>query len=300
MYEREEDVRMKNQDRRMRAEALEKANVLVEAMPWIHAKNGRTVVVKYGGAAMEDPKLCREVVADLELMKLVGMRVVLVHGGGKAINRLLDKLELPVSFKDGLRVTDDETMEAVAEVLIGKVNQELVWSLNEYGNNAVGISGADGKTLKCRQIDPDLGHVGEVTKVNTELIEAILENGYMPVIASVGCGPDGLYNINADIAASKIAQALGAHTLAYLTDVDGLYSDIDDEDSLISQLTREEARTILESGTLTTGMIPKITSIVEALDAGVHDVRIMNGTFPHALLLESFTDAGIGTIFYRD
>ncbi|MEE1158542.1 MAG: acetylglutamate kinase [Atopobiaceae bacterium] len=291
---------MKRDDRKRRDEALQKANVLVEAMPWIHRMNGRTVVVKYGGAAMEDPSLCKEVIADIELLKLMGMRVVLVHGGGKAINRLLTQLDLPVSFKDGLRVTDDATMEAVAEVLIGKVNQELVWALNEFGPNAVGISGADGKTLSCTQVDPDLGHVGEVTKVNTGLIESVLEDGYIPVIASVGCGPEGLYNINADIAASKIAQALGAHTLAYLTDVDGLYGDIDDEESLISSLNLEEAHLILESGGLTAGMIPKITSIVEALESGVHDVRIMNGTFPHALLLECFTDAGIGTVFYRD
>ncbi len=244
--------------------------------------------------------MCSEVMADLELMKLMGMRVVLVHGGGKAINKLLAKLEIPVAFKDGLRVTDDATMETVAEVLIGKVNQELVWALNAYGNNAVGISGADGKTLVCRQVDPDLGHVGEVTKVNTGLIESVLADGYVPVIASVGCGPDGLYNINADIAASKVAQALGAYTLAYLTDVDGLFGDVDDEDSLISSITRDEAQAMLDGGALTAGMIPKITSIVEALDAGVHDVRIMNGTFPHALLLESFTDAGIGTIFYQE
>ena len=291
---------MKKDDRNRRDQALQKANVLVEAMPWIHKMNGKTVVVKYGGAAMEDPRLCREVIADIELLKLIGMNVVLVHGGGKAINRLLTRLDIPVAFKDGLRVTDDETMEAVAAVLIGKVNQELVWALNEYGSNAVGISGADGKTLSCRQVDPDLGHVGEVVKVNPELIESVLNDGYIPVIASVGCGPDGLYNINADIAASKIAQALRAHTLAYLTDVDGLYSNINDEESLISSLNLKEAHAILDSGTLTAGMIPKIASIVEALDSGVHDVRIMNGTFPHSLLLECFTDAGIGTVFYQE
>ncbi len=185
-------------------------------------------------------------------------------------------------------------------MLIGKVNQELVWALNEYGNNAVGITGADGKTLVCRQVDPALGHVGEVHKVHTGLIESVLADGYIPVVASVGCGPDGLYNINADVAASKIAQALHAHTLAYLTDVDGLYADFDDKDSLISQLTLAEARGMLEGGELSQGMIPKIGSIVEALEAGVHDVRIMNGTFPHALLLESFTDEGVGTIFYGE
>ncbi len=291
---------MRREDAQRRVEAQKKANVLVEAMPWIQKMSGTVMVVKYGGAAMEDTELCKSVLADIELLKLMGIRIVLVHGGGKAINALLKKLEVPVRFEDGLRVTDDQTMEAVAEVLIGKVNQELVWLLNQYGANAVGISGADGKTLKCRQVDPKLGHVGEVVEVNTDLIESVLERGYIPVVASVGCGPDGLYNVNADIAASKVAQALGAHTLAYLTDVDGLYGEIGNEESLISSLTRLECHLILESGELTTGMIPKIASIAEALDAGVHDVRIMNGTFPHALLLEQFTDAGIGTAFYQD
>ena len=291
---------MKREDAKRREAALAKAQVLMEAMPWIYKKSQTTMVVKYGGAAMEDESLCRSVMDDIELMKLMGIRVVLVHGGGKAINRLLGALEIPVAFKDGLRVTDDATMEVVAEVLIGKVNQDLVWTLNEYGANAVGISGADGKTLKCRQVDPDLGHVGEVIEVKTDLIDAVLDRGYIPVVASVGCGPDGLYNINADIAASKIAQALGAHTLAYLTDVDGLYASLEDTDSLISSLTKSETREILDSGTLSSGMIPKIGSIYEALESGVHDVRIMNGTFPHALLLELFTDSGIGTIFTQD
>ena len=291
---------MQERDIKARESALGKAEVLTEAMPWIHAHNGETMVVKYGGAAMENPELCRQVMADLELLKLMGIRVVLVHGGGKAINKLLGALELPVSFKDGLRVTDDATMEAVQMALIGKVNQQLVWELNEYGNNAVGLSGADGKTIKCRALDPELGHVGEVTAVNTHLIESVLDDGYVPVIASVGCGPEGFYNVNADIAASKVAQALGAHTLVYLTDVDGLYADFNDKNSLLSRITRAETHLLLESGELESGMIPKIGSIAEALDAGVQDVRILNGTFPHALLLEIFTDTGIGTMFTQE
>lgn len=288
---------MRKRDAYERDKALEKAKILTEAMPWIHRHNGQTIVVKYGGAAMEDADLMRQVVADLELLKLMGVRVVLVHGGGKAINKLLDDLKLPVSFKDGLRVTDDATMEAVQMVLVGNVNQKLVWALNEYGNNAVGISGADGKTFKCRQVDPELGRVGTVTKVNTHLIESILDDGYVPVIATVGSGPDGFYNINADVAASQVAQALHADTLVYLTDVDGFYREYGNEDSLISVMTKGEAHELLDSGTLASGMIPKIRSIVEALDAGVQDVRILNGTFPHSLLLEIFTDAGIGTMF---
>ena len=277
--------------------AAAKAGVLVEALPWINKMNGKTFVVKYGGAAMEDRELCCEVVKDLVLMHRVGVRLVLVHGGGKAINALMKRLDAPVTFKNGLRVTDDATMEAVQMVLVGQVNQKLVWALNEFGENAVGISGADGKTFKCQQVDPDLGRVGKVVKVNTNLIESILDDGYVPVIATVGSGADGFYNINADVAASQVAQALGADTLVYLTDVDGFYRDVNDPDSLIAAMTKDEAHELLFSGTLASGMIPKIRSIVEALDAGVQDVRILNGTFPHSLLLEIFTDAGIGTMF---
>lgn len=288
---------MRKRDAQERAKALDKATILTEAMPWIHRHNGQTIVVKYGGAAMEDDELMRQVIGDLELLKLMGMRVVLVHGGGKAINRLLDSLQLPTQFKGGLRVTDEATMEAVQMVLVGQVNQKLVWALNEFGENAVGMSGADGKTFKCQQVDPDLGRVGKIVKVNTHLIESILDDGYVPVIATVGSGADGFYNINADVAASQVAQALGADTLVYLTDVDGFYRNVEDPDSLIAAMTKEEAHELLFSGTLASGMIPKIRSIVEALDAGVKDVRILNGTFPHSLLLEIFTDAGIGTMF---
>ena len=291
---------MRRHDRIMREEALQKANVLVEALPWINEWRGETVVVKYGGSAMESEELMAGVVADIEMLKLMGMRVVLVHGGGKAINRLLSQLDIPVRFKDGLRVTDDATMEAVQEVLIGKVNQRLVWALNEYGNNAVGISGADGKTFKCEPVSADLGRVGRIRKVNCELVEAVLDAGYIPVVASVGCGPDGFYNVNADVAASETAKALKAHKLIYLTDVDGLLDDVDDEDSLVTQVTRSETHQLLESGTLSSGMIPKVTAIASALDAGVEQVHILNGTYPHSILLEIFTDAGIGTMFTQD
>lgn len=291
---------MKKRDTRLRDGALGKAEVLVEALPWVNAMRGKTMVVKYGGAAMEDEGLMGQVVANIEMLKLMGVRVVLVHGGGKAINALLSRLELPVSFKDGMRVTDDATMEAVQMALVGKVNQRLVWALNEYGKNAVGISGVDGKTIKARQLDPGLGRVGEVTEVSCNLIESILDDGYVPVIASVGCAADGFYNINADVAASKVAQALHADTLVYLTNVDGLLEDPSDPDSLISRLTRTETHELVESGRLEEGMIPKIASIAEALDAGVSDVRILNGTFPHALLLEIFTDSGVGTMFVQD
>lgn len=291
---------MKQRDRQERERASSKVDVLNEALPWIHRMAGKTFVIKYGGSAMEDPELCRQVVADIEMLKLLGIRIVLVHGGGKAISAHVKALGLPVQFKGGLRVTDDATMEAVREVLVGKVNQDLVWALNEYGHNAVGISGADGKTLKAEQIDPELGRVGRIREVDPSLIETILEDGYIPVVATVGCAPDGFFNINADVAAGKIAEAMGADKLIYLTDVDGLYGDVADEDSLIQSLTRSETHDLLDSGTLDGGMLPKIRSIAEALDAGVSEVVILNGTFPHSLLLEIFTDAGCGTMFTQD
>lgn len=291
---------MKKRDRMERDRAAGKAELLCEALPWINKMSGKTFVIKYGGSAMEDPELCRQVVADIEMLKLMGVRIVLVHGGGKAINAMLKRLDVPVKFKDGLRVTDDETMEAVQEVLVGHVNQQLVWALNEYGHNAVGISGADGKTLKAEPVDPDLGRVGRIREVDTNLINTILDDGYIPVVATVGCGPDGFYNINADVAADKIAEAMGADKLIYLTDVDGLFRDFSDGDSLVAQLTRTETHELLESGTLDGGMIPKIRSVAEALDAGVSEVVILNGTYPHSLLLEIFTDAGCGTMFTQD
>ncbi len=277
--------------------AQRKAEVLTEALPWINKMRGKTVVVKYGGSAMEDRKLMVQVLEDVELLKLMGMRVVLVHGGGKAISAMLARLDMPVQFKNGLRVTDDDTMEAVQEVLIGKVNQQLVWALNEYGHNAVGISGADGKTLKAVPVSPELGRVGHIREVSPELIETILDDDYIPVIASVACGSDGFFNVNADEAASAVAEALHADKLIYLTDVDGLFADVNDRGSLIRSLTKAETKSILASGELAGGMVPKVRSIVEAMDRGVSEVVILNGKSPHSLLLEIFTDAGVGTLF---
>lgn len=280
--------------------AQRKAEVLTEALPWINKMRGKTVVVKYGGSAMEDPKLMVQVLGDIELLKLMGMRVVLVHGGGKAISAMLTRLNMPVQFKNGLRVTDDDTMEAVQEVLIGKVNQQLVWALNEYGHNAVGISGADGKTLKAVPVSPELGRVGHIREVSPELIETILDDDYIPVIASVACGPDGFFNVNADEAASAVAEALHADKLIYLTDVDGLFADVNDKGSLIRSLTKAETKSILASGELAGGVVPKVRSIVEAMDRGVSEVVILNGKSPHSLLLEIFTDAGVGTLFTQE
>ena len=216
--------------------ATEKAQVLIEALPWINKMNGKTFVVKYGGAAMEDRELCREVIKDIVLMHRIGVRIVLVHGGGKAINALMKQLDIPVQFKDGLRVTDEAAMNVVQMALVGNVNQMLVSQINSYGELAVGISGSDGRTFECTAQDPALGRVGKIDKVNTKLVSEVLDDGYIPVIASVGWGEDGSFNVNADLAASEMAKAMGADKLVYLSDVDGLFRDFNDKDSLISRM----------------------------------------------------------------
>lgn len=287
-------VRMDDQINQKRAE------VLAEALPWINASSGKTFVVKYGGSAMEDPELCRQVVADIVLMKLVGIRVVLVHGGGKAISALMDALDLEVAFKNGLRVTDDAAMRAVQMALVGEVNQMLVSQVNAYGDYGVSITGADGRTIEAIPVSEELGRVGAVSKINTRLIESILDDGYIPIVAGVGWAPSGAYNINADLAASEMAIALHADKLIYLSDVDGLYRDFSDKDSLLSSLTLNDARELVESGTLESGMIPKVRSSVQALEAGVERVHFLNGTYPHSILLEIFTNAGIGTMFKQN
>ena len=278
----------------------DRARVLAEALPWINASAGKTFVVKYGGSAMEDKELCRQVIIDIVLMKLVGIHVALVHGGGKAISALMDQLDLDVKFVDGLRVTDDAAMRAVQMALVGEVNQMLVSNINSYGDYAVGITGADGRTFEATQVSRKLGRVGKVSKVNTRLVESILAEGYIPVIAGVGWSEGGSYNINADLAASELAKALGADKLIYLSDVDGLYRDFSDKDSLLASLTLDDARELVASGTLESGMIPKVTSSVDALESGVGSVHFLNGTTPHSLLLEVFTNAGIGTMFRQN
>ncbi len=289
-----------NRTRAEHLQAATKAEVLVEALPWINKMSGKTFVVKYGGAAMEDRELCREVVKDLVLMYLIGVRLVLVHGGGKAINALMKQLDVPVQFKDGLRVTDDAVMHVVQMALVGDVNQMLVSQINAYGDIGVGVSGADGRTFECRASDPALGRVGTIEKVNTKLVSEILDDGYIPVIASVGWGEDGAYNVNADLAAAAMAKALGADKLVYLSDVDGLFRDFSDRESLISRMTLDEMRDLIGSGSLERGMIPKMASAADALEQGVRRVHFLNGTTPHSLLLEFLTNSGIGTMFLKE
>ena len=286
-------------DRHLSLENDKTAQLLFEALPWIKNLTGKTVVIKYGGAAMVDAQLRADVMSDIVLLKIIGMKPVIVHGGGKAINEALSHYDLPVRFKDGQRVTTPETMEIVREVLAGKVNQELVAAVNAHGNLAVGVSGSDAGTLIAEPLDPELGRVGKITRVNADYLETLMDSEYIPVIATVAQGEDGgFFNINADVAAGHIAAAVHAHKVIFLTDVDGLYEDFADKDSLISNLTMEECQAMLDADEVDKGMIPKLESCIHALRGGVFRSHIINGTTPHSLLLELLTDAGVGTVIH--
>jgi len=282
-------------------ELLGKAGTLMEALPWIKSTWGGTVVIKYGGAAMTDPALRDSVAADIVLMKLVGINPVIVHGGGPEITSYMERLGMKVEFYQGLRVTDDAAMELVKMVLVGKVNKGLVSAINQHGRLAVGIAGDDGNLIKARQLDERLGRVGQISNIDTTVVTNLIDDGFIPVIASVAAGDDGgSYNINADLVAGEIASALDADKVIFLTDVDGLYADFDDKDSLISALSLEEAENMVAYDQLSSGMIPKVGACIHALRAGVERAHILNGTTPHALLLEVYTDAGVGTMITRD
>jgi len=273
----------------------DKAAILMESLPWIKRAWGRTVVIKYGGAAMTDEVLRHSVAADIVLMKLVGINPVIVHGGGPEITSYMNRLEMPVEFIDGLRVTTPEAMELVRMVLVGKVNGDLVSAINAHGRLAVGIAGDDGNLIRATMKDERLGRVGEVTAIDTTVVSKLIEDGFIPVIASVAGGDDGgSFNINADVVAGMLASALGAEKVIFLTDVDGLYADFADKDSLISALDLTEAESMLAGGTLASGMIPKVGACVHALRRGVERAHILNGTIPHALLLEVYTNEGVG------
>jgi acetylglutamate kinase len=280
---------------------LLKAHTLTEALPYIKRTWGKTVVIKYGGAAMTDPALRDMVASDVVLMKLVGINPVIVHGGGPEITGYMERLGMEVRFVDGLRVTDEDAMEVVKMVLVGKVNKELVAAINAHGRMAVGLSGDDANMIRARAISPELGRAGEVSEVDTTVVDNLIEDGFIPVIASVGAGEDGgSFNINADTVAVRMAVALGSEKVIFLTDVDGIYRDFEDKDSLISALSLDAAEALAASGELSKGMIPKVLACTSALRAGVTRAHILNGTVPHALLLEVYTDDGVGTMITRD
>ena len=282
------------------------ANILTEALPYIRAFHGRTLVVKYGGAAMVDEGLKSKFARDLALMKLVGMNPVVVHGGGPQIGALLEKLNIPTRFVDGMRVTDAATLDVVEMVLGGQVNQDIVALLNHQGARAVGLTGKDGGLIRTRKLKLarpgpemaapeiiDIGHVGEVEAIDAQVLNTLIEAGFIPVVAPIGVGADGeSYNINADTVAARVAEALRAEKLILLTNTAGI---LDAEGATLSTLSAAQAERLIAAGTVTSGMLPKVRCALAALAGGVGSVQIIDGTAPHALLLEIFTNAGIGT-----
>ena len=282
---------------------IQKANVLNEALPYIQRFQGKIIVVKYGGSAMVDHELKKNVIRDVALLKLVGFRPIIVHGGGKEITKWVNKVGLETNFVNGLRVTDKDTME-VAEMVLNKVNKGLVSMMEKVGVKAVGISGKDGSLLKVEKKlsgGKDIGFVGEVKQVNTELLETLLDSGFVPVICPVGSDDEyHSYNVNADDAACAVASAMEAAKLSFLTDIEGVYRDPLDKSSLISELTVPEAEELLASGNVGGGMLPKIRNCVDAINAGVSRVHILDGRLPHCLLLEFFTNKGVGTAIIGD
>jgi acetylglutamate kinase len=285
-------------DERVRA-AGEKAVVLAEALPYIREFSGKTVVIKYGGHAMSDPALSDLFAADVVLMRLVGMNPVVVHGGGPQISDLMRRLGKEPEFVDGRRVTDAETVDIVRMTLVGKVNREIVASVNRHGSYAVGLSGEDAALIRVDQRDPLLGFVGDVREINPTIVERMLREELIPVIATVGVDDHGqAYNVNADTVAGAMAEALDAEKLVYLTDVAGVYGDWPDESSLISRIDVAGMEQLIADGKVSEGMIPKLESCVSALKRGVRRAHILDGRLPHALLLEFFTKLGVGTMVH--
>lgn len=279
--------------------AMEKAEILVEALPYIKKLYGKRVVIKYGGAAMTDCELKKKVMQDIVLMKYVGMHPIVIHGGGPEINSMLERVGIETRFVNGLRVTDRDTMEIVEMVLGGKVNKEIVVGINASGGKAIGISGKDGNLIQARPVDSTgvMGFTGEVTAINPQIIETVIENGYIPVISPIGTDDKHeTYNINADWVAAAVAVAIKADKLVLLTDVPGLLENPQDYDSLISVLRVSDVPQYIENGTIAGGMIPKMQCCIEAVTGGVGRTHIIDGRLPHSILLEIFTDKGIGTM----
>ncbi|MDO5407545.1 MAG: acetylglutamate kinase [Eubacteriales bacterium] len=283
-------------------DVMQKAEVLIEALPYIQRFNRKIIVVKYGGSAMVDEELKRHVIQDVVLLKLVGFKPIIVHGGGKEISKWVNKTGMEPRFVNGLRVTDEATME-IAEMVLNKVNKSLVQMVNELGIKAVGISGKDGMMLKCDKKyagGEDIGFVGDIREVNPEIIYDLLEKDFLPIICPIGYDDNYLsYNVNADDAACAIARAVSAEKLAFLTDVEGLYRDFEDKSSLISEMTIGEAQQFVGSGMLGGGMLPKLQNCINAIENGVSRVHILDGRIPHCLLLEFFTNSGVGTVITK-
>jgi acetylglutamate kinase len=280
---------------------LDRAAVLVEALPYIRRFWGSTVVVKHGGHAMTDPALARSVADDIVLMRSVGLRPVVVHGGGPQISRLMERLGIVPEFRDGLRVTDADSLDVARMVLVGKINRDIVSAVNVHGPLAVGLSGEDAGLILASARNPELGFVGDVEDVNPAILERLLAEDLIPVVSTIGADLAGqAYNINSDTVAGAIAEALGAEKVVFLTDIEGLRADVDDETSLISRTTAVHLRGLMDRGTLSGGMIPKVAACVHAVEHGVASAHILDGRVPHVMLLELFTDAGVGTMITQE
>lgn len=286
----------------MNLSALEKAEILVEALPYIKQFYGKRVVIKYGGAAMVDCDLKKKVMQDIVLMKYVGMHPIVVHGGGSEINKMLERLQVETSFVNGLRVTDEDTMEVVEMVLGGKVNQEIVSGINASGGRAIGLCGKDGQLIEARPVNNgEIGFTGEIQGINPQVIETVIENGYIPVIAPIGIDENQVsYNINADLVAAAIAVTMKADKLVLLTDVPGLLKEKTDSESIISVLKQSAVPSLVQQGIIAGGMVPKINCCVEAVKGGVGRTHIIDGRDPHSILLEIFTDEGVGTMVVNE
>ncbi len=275
----------------------ERAQILVEALPYIQHYYNKIIVVKYGGNAMVSPELQKAVMDDIVLLRLIGVQVVLVHGGGPEISEMLRRVGKESKFVDGLRVTDEETAELVQMVLAGKVNKNLVNLLQNAGGKAIGLSGMDGHMIEAKMQDERLGYVGEITKINTAPILDLLEKGYIPVVSTIGCdGENHVYNINADTAAARIAGALKSENLILMTDIKGVLRDKDDPETLISRIYVSEVPQLMSEGVIQGGMIPKMDCCVDAIRRGVKQACIIDGRVPHSILIETLTNAGIGTM----
>ena len=275
----------------------QRAEILTQALPYIQKYRGKTIVIKYGGNAMVSEELKQQVMEDIALLHMVGVRVVLVHGGGPEINSMLNRLGKQAEFKNGLRVTDEETIEVVQMVLSGKVNKSLVAMLGRLGAPAIGVSGVDDRLIQASMKDPDLGYVGQITGVNVQVLQTLMDNGYIPVVSSVGWDDVGnIYNINADTAASHIAGAIGAERLFMMTDIAGILRDKDDPDSLLPCIDIQDAVDLFNEGVISGGMIPKVECCIDAIVRGVKRVIVLDGRVNHSILLEILTDEGVGTM----
>ena len=278
-----------------------KIQTLIEALPYIQKYNNKIVVIKYGGNAMINEELKTAVMHDIVLLSLIGVKVVLVHGGGPEITDMLTRVGKKSEFVDGLRVTDKETAEIALMVLAGKINKELVNLINNIDGNAIGLCGVDANMIEAKQLDEKLGYVGEITSINKAPIVDLLENGYIPVISTIGCDKSGnIYNINADTAAAMIAASLEAESFISMTDIKGILRDKDDEDSLIAEINIKDAPQLIESEIISGGMIPKINCCIDAIKSGVHKVFILDGRVPHSILIEMLTNEGVGTMFINE